>query len=340
MRIDFDAPSRSNIGRESIAGPDPLELNSPLPIRGRFYPFGFPLDLRTNSLAVAEAAAESWNEFSTRFDTHPVELQLAVSEDEDDGMAPEPIFRAREHLIAVVGNQRNFAVCDALRGFSFGWFSPSTVAAPGFFRWHYLDPAAYLLLAQIYLTPVHAACVAKGRRGVLLAGPSGAGKSTLAFACARAGWTFVSDDAAMLLRASERPTVMGKPFQMRFRETAGAVLPELAGKVAYHGRNGKMTIEVSTSSIAGIRTAPVCEVSALVFLDRDGRVKPALARLTAEAAADRLTRDLPRYAERFHKQQQRSIRELCVRPAFLFHYGDLRHAVDELEILIRTLGDA
>ena len=45
---------------------------------------------------------------------------------------------------------------------------------------------------------LHAACLARDGHGVLLAGPTGAGKSTLAFALARAGMAFLSDDVVFL----------------------------------------------------------------------------------------------------------------------------------------------
>ena len=48
------------------------------------------------------------------------------------------------------------------------------------------------------LTPVHAAGVAHGDRGILIAGRGGAGKSSLALACVEAGWRYVGDDFLLM----------------------------------------------------------------------------------------------------------------------------------------------
>ena len=44
------------------------------PIRARFYPLGFPLDLETNSEEVILAAKQGWGRFTQRFEEAPVRL--------------------------------------------------------------------------------------------------------------------------------------------------------------------------------------------------------------------------------------------------------------------------
>ena len=73
--------------------------------------------------------------------------------------------------------------------------------------------------------PTRRAWRGTGRACCWLGGP-GAGKSSLAWACARAGLTYVSDDATWLLRSELR--VIGKNQRMRFRPDAVVLIPELA----------------------------------------------------------------------------------------------------------------
>ena len=87
---------------------------------------------------------------------------------------------AQGHLYAVVGDVHNFAVLD-LRGLAASMFvSLRTAADHSWLRWFFVESLAYTLLAQRYVVPVHAACIARDGAGLLLCGSSAAGKSTLA----------------------------------------------------------------------------------------------------------------------------------------------------------------
>src|SRR5665213_2624050 len=85
------------------------------------------------------------------------------------------------------------------------------------FRHNFLEQMVYLLLGSSVVTDLHAACISKDGKGVLLCGDSGAGKSTLSYACARAGWTYTSDDTSYLINDLDLPTVIGHSHRMRFQ---------------------------------------------------------------------------------------------------------------------------
>src|ERR1039457_4994076 len=150
------------------------------------------------------------------------------------------------------------------------FISERTAGDHAWFRYYFLETMVYMLLAQRYIVPVHAACVAHDGSGVLLCGWSGAGKSTLAFACARAGWTFIGDDSTWLLPGMEDRAAVGRPHLARFREDAPQLFPELEGSVARARPNGKLTIEVPLSAFPHIRTASRCQVGCVVLLNRQG----------------------------------------------------------------------
>src|SRR2546430_3834288 len=115
----------------------------------------------------------------------------------------------------MVGDRDNHAAFDPQSLFGFCFISGKTAADHGWVRWHFLEGLVYMMLAQRHVVPVHAACVARHGCGVLLCGASGAGKSTLAYACARAGWTFIADDSVMLLPDSTDRIAIGKPHHAR-----------------------------------------------------------------------------------------------------------------------------
>ena len=131
-------------------------------------------------------------------------------------------MRAQSNLLAGVAGRENFQCCDLEKGFAFAWVTEAVVENTDFFRYHFLEAMTWCLLDTRHLVSIHAACVALNGRGMLLAGNSGVGKSSLAYACARRGWTYTSDDATSLVRRDRGRTALGNPRVFRFRGTAGS----------------------------------------------------------------------------------------------------------------------
>ena len=206
---------------------DPLGQTTSLPLTARLFPLGFPLEIATNSEGVLEAAAGSWASYPEIFSAQPLHLRVAVATDGSTAVPPPPVCRGQQHLFVMISDAGNFAVGDYTSQFAFCWLTPGALADPGFLRFHFLEGLAYSMLAQSYLTMIHAACVSAGGRGVLLCGESGSGKSTLAFACASRGWDYIADDASSLVRGDRTRIVLGRPFHIRFRPSAVELFPEL-----------------------------------------------------------------------------------------------------------------
>ena len=213
---------------------DPFCYSVELPHERVYYPFGFRMRVVTNSLDILQVADESWGGFPLLFDDKSLELRLAVSDDQQAPSASGLIWRAQRHLLTLQSDQNNFAICDLEKGFAFGWFVPASVRNHTFMRRYYIDSLVYLLLWQTHLTSLHAGCVARNGRAVLLCGESGAGKSSLAYACAKDGWCYVSDNESWLLRDDEGPVVLGNPTRIRFRESAPELFPELQAQSGQH----------------------------------------------------------------------------------------------------------
>ena len=74
-------------------------------------------------------------------------------------------------------------------------------------RYELIEFAVYALAARAQgLAALHAACVGKNGRGVLLMGPSGSGKSTVALHCLLRGLDFLSEDAVFVQPTTLRAT--------------------------------------------------------------------------------------------------------------------------------------
>ena len=311
---------------------DPL-AESPLTLQQTFYPIGFPVDIRANRAAVLEAAAESWGSFPAEFERAPVRIHVAVHAGGSDP-APEPVYRLERGLMLIVSGRDDFAFCD-LRS-RFGWcrISSNMLADRGWFRWFFLEAMAYLLLNQEDVVSIHAACVERNGRGVLLCGASGGGKSTLAYACARAGWTYLSDDATILLQGSGSREVLGRPNQFRFRPEAMDLFPEIAGHSASIKPNGKPTVEVPVRAFPRISTASRSRIERIVFLKRRRGPGVQARPVSAADALERMMNELPVYSEEVSRRHRHTVSALVAAPACQLEYAHFDHAIPLLARLV------
>jgi hypothetical protein len=309
---------------------DPLAIDVELPLHGTFHPVGFRLDLTTNSSHVLDAAAQSWR--SHRAQLYPGgALEFRVVVQEEGALCGETTHRAQGRLYSVVSDRDNFASLDldALRASIF--VSRRTAEDHARLRWFFLESLAYMLLAQRYVVPVHAACVAREGRGLLLCGPTQAGKSTMAYACARAGWSYVSDDAVFLLPDDMRRTVIGRHRHVRFRLDAPLLFPELTGFVSRERPNGKVSIEIPLEELPQIQAAESAEAACAVLLERGSGA--GLEPVPPDELTAALLRDMPSYGPRVNAMHERAVAHLAGVPACRLRYRTLEEALERLTAL-------
>jgi hypothetical protein len=312
---------------------DPVLSAFELSLRRTFYPLGYPLVLETNSHDVIDAAEEGWGAFERTFSRDPVRVSLGVTESGSDSPLPAPVIRAREHLMSIVVDPENFMLCDFERGFAFGWVTRSTAADHPFLRYQFLTGGGATLAHLRAFAPLHGALVMRNETGVMLCGDSFAGKSTLAYACARAGWTYVSDDGAFLVRDRDDRYAVGDPQSIRFRTDAPELFPELAEYCPTVRPNGKIAIEILTRELR-IATAPGCNVDHVVFLDRGHSGRVSVRTFAADHAREYWMQYNVLGTEDVRAAQQRCHGRLLRAGLWRMQYSDLDHAVARLERLV------
>ncbi len=315
---------------------DPLGYTTHLPLRETFYPLGFSLHIETNSEHVLASARLSWPASTARFPDSPLRMRIVVSsEGRDSSSLPSPFAQAQGHLFMLVAGRNDFGVCDAEHGFAFAAVGENTARDSRHFRFYYLECLAYVLLTWKRLTAIHASCVSTGETAVLFCGRPGAGKTCLAYACARAGFDFVSDDAVYLVRDDPSPSVLGKPHWLRLKQSAVELFPELRAYPAALDVNGEKVIELATTEISGLTTRETARAPRVVFVERQSNAAaPRLERVGSEEALDLLVRELPRWDARVSREQVDSIRRLVARGAHRLIYSDLAPAVEEVKRLL------
>jgi hypothetical protein len=317
---------------------DPIFWGFELPLRAVYYPLGFPLEVVTNSHAVLAAAEASWGRIRQHFDERAPQIYVGVLEGTSIECPPAPVVRGRSHLMTSTADAENFATCDLRSGYAFCWLTRAVAENASYLRYYFLEAVGLTLLEQWYTVSLHAACVEWNGQGVLLCGDSGAGKSSLALACARRGWTFLSDDGTSMVRKRKRKTVIGSPYQMRFRESAIELFPELRER-SVTTRGSKQSIEVNTDDLPGIRTAWETEIDHIVFLDRKHPDPPSLTPFSKAEAGKWLETVICFGEEEVQQSQRATLGQLMTAQIHQLHYSDLDWAVDRLETMVEQYAE-
>ncbi|MDE2262536.1 MAG: serine kinase [Gammaproteobacteria bacterium] len=206
-------------------------------------------------------------------------------------------------------------------------------------RYELIELAVFTLAARVQeLMPLHAACVGRGRRGLLLIGDSGAGKSTAVLHCALEGLDVVSEDSLFvapraLLATGVANFLHVRRESLRFLSAADASL--IRGAPVIRRRSGVRKFEVDLRQ-RRFRLAPrPLEIQGLVALCAGSAAggEPQLVPLAPAEADARLRASQP-YAVsqpgwRIFAERMRSV------PAFELRRG--RHPRDSIAALRQLL---
>lgn len=301
-----------------------------------YFPLGYPVRVVCNSHRVLEAADQSWGHFQAKFHGEPLEFQLEVRSgaEPNEGFPPTPAHMLHGSLLLEIADTDNFFIADLKRGRAMGRVTPAAVAGARYLRYFFLEAAALCMISTTRAVAVHAACMQTGGKGVLLCGDSGEGKSTLAYAGARAGWTYVSDDATYIPMDRDDRLAMGNCTKIRFRPSGAVLFPELAGRPVTPRAAGKPSIEVQTSEWPELKTANSTQVDHIVFLNRRYADTQELVSLRTSTVLPWFTQHLISPPEK-RPAQEATLSRLLSAEVFEIRYRDLGWAIDRINELAR-----
>jgi hypothetical protein len=307
-----------------------------MPLRATYHPLGFSLEISTNSPDVLTAAQESWGYFQKAFLQPQLRICIGVLDDGSAICDRSPVVRARGSMMVRVADADNYSVSNIESGFAFAWLTRATVTNKAYLRWHFIEGMTWDLL-EPYLTPVHAACVRKEDCGILLCGDSGAGKSSLSYACALRGWKYLADDSCCLVRGGEDRTVIGNPYQIRFRESAVDLFPQLKEERAKPRLNGEkvgeMALELLTARVPEISTITNSFIDYIIFLNRNHGGPVRLVRYPKVTALHWFDQVICCGEKKYVNAHRTALRKLAAAQIFELRYTDLDSAIGQLETL-------
>lgn len=330
-----DASQPLDFSRHPLEGPG-------LSLAETLYPMGFPAHVRTNSAEILTQVRALWPSFASRFQAEPIHIDVHVKEDTpeqgDIVCPPAPETRILLPLVISVADANHFSVADLDNLHTRISISHASLRFANYLGYHFLGSAPLCHIATRHATPVHAACIALEGRGILLCGDSGAGKSSLAYASARAGWTYITDDASYLVQddgwPGENRRVIGNCHQVRFRPSASELFPEVAGLPITPRAAGKPSIELPTAHRDGMACAETAQVDFLVFLNRRLPGAPELRPWRKDVARSFLRQVLYGTADLLASRYA-DVERLLTAEIFELRYTSLDWAVARLETLVR-----
>jgi hypothetical protein len=312
------------LSRHEVEGPE-------LSLAAMYYPFGFPVEVKSNSRRVLEQFEMMWGKFDKQHDTEPIRCEVQLVESSLTECPPEPTYRVMLPLMIVVADVDNYSIVDLDEGRVRMTISDAALRYPLYVQYFLLGMPVSCIATRCS-TPVHAACVALDGRGVLLCGDSGAGKSTLSYACARAGWTYMGDDSSFLLNGGTKRVVTGNCHQVRFRPSAVELFQEIGDAEITPRAAGKPSIELPTAPM-GIACAPTMRVDFIVFLNRRAGTEQ-LVPYSKDVARLFMRQILFGPADSLALQYE-AIERLLTAPVFELRYTGVHWAIDRLRTLVQ-----
>ncbi len=216
-----------------------------------------------------------------------------------DSGAPEPFaMLSAAGLLCGSSDCSTVAVMSAAQRAALIIVARELLRFPYHLRYELIEFAVFTLAARVQgLMPLHAACVGRGGRGLLLIGESGAGKSTAVLHCALQGWDLVAEDSLfvaprLLLATGVANFLHVRGESLRFLPAADAILIRRAPTI--RRRSGVRKLEVDLRQ-RRFRLAPrPLEIAALVALSaRPAGEEPLLVPIAPGEALARLRASQP-----------------------------------------------
>jgi hypothetical protein len=257
---------------------DPFHERSPMPCRARFQILGYRFDFESNSAQLLRLVSSAYADLPRHRLSPPaapfrIRLWLADQDRLNAGKQP-PALRTHSgpgELLCGIMDAANFALLSPHERTALIVVSPDMLRHPYHVRYELIEFAVFTLASRAQgLVPLHAACVGRSGRGLLVMGASGAGKSTLALHCLMVGLYFLSEDAVFvrpdqLLATGVSNFLHLRPDSLRFLDDA-SMAARMRNSPVIQRRSGVEKYEVDMRRLGSRLAISPLRIEGIVFL--------------------------------------------------------------------------
>ena len=194
------------------ADSDPFGERLACPLRTRVRVLGGVFEFESNSRELLRLVDVAYQGLPAHIEAPAplrcsIRLLLTRQEGPLDNDVPRMTMHAGGGLLCGSMDRANFAVVSPGERKALVVVSRNMLRHAYHVRYELIEFAVYTLASRAQeLVSLHAACVGRKRRGLLLIGPSGAGKSTLSLHCLKQDMEMVAEDGVFVAPGTLRAT--------------------------------------------------------------------------------------------------------------------------------------
>lgn len=321
-----------------MSPPDFLHVYARTELSENYAIAGLICNLSSNSEDILKSARETFPVIDNPIAPADFTLRFWV-DDADVSMPPwpQPYVRGILHRVFAGFDTKSSLLADLQTKRAFGRFSPAMAGDALHWRAFIYPVLMSILAGSLGLVELHASCVAKKGKGLILLGPSRSGKSTLAMALAQAGFQLLSDDRTFCFLHGDKVGAYGLPRPLKLRHEASGWFGEFGDQLPTPGPGGEPVYYWEGESESGPRRGRTCEPKALIFLKQEKDPTFRMTRMHPNESRVRIEADLLAESTDAIEVQARLLNSLTSLPCWELRYNGVPQSVAEQ--IAAVLGD-